>query len=60
MDETDHVVTHRGAVDTIDKTTSLKSGILGLERERERKREEREIGLISDDSISCVLLNSEV
>ena len=33
VDETDHVITHWGAVDTIDKTTSLKSGILGLEGE---------------------------
>ena len=52
MDEADHVVTHRGTIDTIYKSTCLKSGILGLEiegkeRERERERErdrEREGG----------------
>ena len=37
VDEADHVVTHRRAVDAINKATCLKSGVLSLGRERENK-----------------------
>lgn len=37
MDETDHVVTHRRTVNTINKPTSVKSCIFSLEKRRGKK-----------------------
>lgn len=37
VDEADHVVTHRRTVDAVNKTTSLKSGVFSLGRERWRE-----------------------
>ena len=58
MDEADHVVAHRRTVDTIHKTTCLKSGILGLEGGREGGREGEKKELLRYHLLHVV--NSEV
>ena len=62
MDEADHVVTHRGTVDTVNETTRLKPCILRLkltgERGEGREREGERDGV--QQALSLLIINNSM